>query len=249
MKTISHKFIVVVMMLATAQMLKGQQQHIIMNSPPAPGVYEAGESITLQPGFSFTATQNNSLTLKISDPCNTGDPAQDFTCKMNRIFQYVDRNTVTSGLLKDYGLELIDVSAYNGVPADTNYATMDAWRMLYSSIFSSRFGNNATLTAPDIVFDNFDNASANSVAMMHFNYQTLNETAFTITNDQIHLVAGHPLPYVNKTLFAVAPKQLYFNTNAASFVFNSNLWYSNVSKTIQKREINFDNESGYLLAN
>ena len=63
MKTISHYLIMVAMMLATAQISKGQQQYIVMNSPPAPGVYEATESITLQPGLSFTATSGNSLTL------------------------------------------------------------------------------------------------------------------------------------------------------------------------------------------
>ena len=68
MKTLYHYLIMAVIMLATAQMLKGQQQHIVMNSPPVPGVYEAGESITLQPGFSFTATSGNSLTLRIIQP-------------------------------------------------------------------------------------------------------------------------------------------------------------------------------------
>jgi len=63
MKTISYKLILVALMLATAQISKGQQQHIVMNSPPAPGIYEATESITLQPGFSFTASSGNSLTL------------------------------------------------------------------------------------------------------------------------------------------------------------------------------------------
>jgi hypothetical protein len=41
-------------------------QDITMSSTPAPGVYEATESITLQPGFSFTATPGNSLTLRIA---------------------------------------------------------------------------------------------------------------------------------------------------------------------------------------
>ena len=41
-------------------------QSIIMSSTPAPGVYEATESITLLPGFSFTASSGNSLTLRIA---------------------------------------------------------------------------------------------------------------------------------------------------------------------------------------
>ena len=61
MKTISHYIIMVALLLVTAQISKGQQ-HIVMNSPPASGIYEATESITLQPGFSFTASSSNSLT-------------------------------------------------------------------------------------------------------------------------------------------------------------------------------------------
>ena len=44
-----------------------------------------------------------------------------FVPRMNYIFQHVNSNTVASGLLKDYGLEFIDIAAYNGVPADSNY--------------------------------------------------------------------------------------------------------------------------------
>ena len=180
MKTISHYLIVVAIMLATSQILKGQQQHIVMNSPPAPGVYEASESITLQPGFSFTATQSNSLTLKIADPCNTGDPAVDFVCRMNHIFQYVDKNRITTGLLSDYGLQIADPAYFDGIIADSNYVSMDTWRMLYYGLFSSKINNNVSLTIPETVFDQIDNAThstAAPVAMMHYQYNALKEDA------------------------------------------------------------------------
>jgi antitoxin component of MazEF toxin-antitoxin module len=47
--------------------------------------------------------------------------------------------------------------------------------MLYSSIYSCKFGNNAaTLQAPAAIMETLHAAADNAVAIMHFNYQTLN---------------------------------------------------------------------------
>ncbi|MDR2886829.1 MAG: hypothetical protein LBV26_02330 [Bacteroidales bacterium] len=108
MKTITHYFMIVAMMLATVQISSGQN-NIIMNSTPAAGVYEAGESITLLPGFSFTASPGNSLTLRIVP--------DNFTVRMSHIFQPVDKSRITTGLLADYGLQMADPEYFNGVPA------------------------------------------------------------------------------------------------------------------------------------
>jgi len=54
----------------------------------------------------------------------------------------------------------------------------DTWRMLYSGMFSSKINNNVTLTDPETVFDLIDNATHSSavpVAMMHYQYNALNE--------------------------------------------------------------------------
>ena len=58
------------------------------------------------------------------------NPGQDFTNRMNHIFQYVDKNKIASGLLSDYGLQLIEPEYFNGVPADSNYVDMDTWKIL-----------------------------------------------------------------------------------------------------------------------
>ena len=93
------------LMLATVQITYGQ--HINMNSTPAPGVHEASGSITLQPGFSFTASPGSSLTLRINpNPCISGNPVEDFSCRMNHIFRLVDKSRIATGLLSDYGLQI-----------------------------------------------------------------------------------------------------------------------------------------------
>ena len=51
---------------------------------------------------------------------------QEFIDRMNHIFQYVDKNKVTTGLLSDYGLQMVEPAYFNGVPADPErYAGID----------------------------------------------------------------------------------------------------------------------------
>ena len=185
------------------------------------------------------------------------NPGQQYTDRMNYIFQYVDKSKITTGLLSDYGLQMVEPYVFNGIPADSNFVSMDTWKMLYSGIFTSKMNNNVTITSPETVFTQIDNsthATAVPLAMMHYQYNQLNENAVNlnllqVVNDQIREISGAASPYLTKQLFAVAPKELYFDGPTARFVFKSGFFYTNVSKTIQKREINFNNESGYLLAN
>jgi len=101
------------------------------------------------------------------------NPGQDFIDRMNHIFQYVDMSKIATGLLSDYGLQVVEPEYFDGVPADSNYVSMDTWRMLYSGMFTSRINNNASLTNPEVVFAQIFNAAHSTavpVAMMHLQY-------------------------------------------------------------------------------
>ena len=67
------------------------------------------------------------------------NPGQDFINRMNHIFQYVDKSKVATGLLSDYGLQIVEPKYFNGIPADINYVNMDIWQMLYSGMFTLKF--------------------------------------------------------------------------------------------------------------
>jgi hypothetical protein len=70
------------------------------------------------------------------------NPSQEFSNRMNHIFQYVNKSRASTGLLSDYGLQMVEPKHFNGVPADSNYVDMDAWKMLYSGMFTSKINNN-----------------------------------------------------------------------------------------------------------
>ncbi len=99
--------------------------------------------------------------------------SQEYIDRMNHIFQYVDKSRITTGLLSDYGLQMIEPKVFNGMPADSNYVTMDVWKMLYSGMYTSKINNNISLTLPETVFEQIDNAThatAVPVVMMHYQY-------------------------------------------------------------------------------
>jgi len=64
-----------------------------------------------------------------------------FVAKMNKLFQQIDKSQITSGLLSDYALELVDILTFNGIPADSNYITPDTWLNLYSTVYNAKINN------------------------------------------------------------------------------------------------------------
>ncbi|OAV65371.1 hypothetical protein Barb6XT_02437 [Bacteroidales bacterium Barb6XT] len=149
----------------------------------------------------------------------------------------------------DYGLHIVDPLDFNGVPSDSNYVDMDTWKALYWGIYSSKVNSKISLTSPDEMTKKIDDATVSSLAVMHIAYNTYKENAVedgfvTVVNDQIKEVAGKD-PYETKHLFAVAPKQLFFEDQTAVFSFNSNLQINKSGKTFSKFEINFNEGGGY----
>jgi hypothetical protein len=177
----------------------------------------------------------------------------EFKAYVDNLFRQIDKSKITSGLLADYALEWEEIAPYNGIPSDTNYVNLSTWINLYGSICNAKINSNISLEPPGAVTMKFKNATApnNAVplATMHYEYDRLDESAvqkgwLTHSNGQLREVAGKPSPYLKKQLFAVAPKELIFQSNTVSFVFKSNLFFRNNTKSIRYLVINFNNESG-----
>ncbi|MDR2967993.1 MAG: putative lipase [Tannerellaceae bacterium] len=183
-----------------------------------------------------------------------GQNTTEYTDQMNGIFQNVDKSRISTGLLYDYGLQLIDPIYYDGtLLTDSNYVDMDVWKTLYWGVYSSKVNNNVTLQTPDQVAAKVESASGGSLAVMHIKYDKYKDNAVNtglirVQNDQIFDIAGKN-PYEQKMLFAIAPNKQYFGSLTVSFMFNSNLHINNTGKTIRTLQVNFNNESGYKSVN
>jgi len=172
-----------------------------------------------------------------------------YNSKMNSIFQYVNKSSISTGILHDFGLHLIDPIHYNGVAMnDENYIDIDVWKSLYWGIYSSKVNNNTVLLTPDQMNTLISNEASTSLAVMHLKYDIYRQDAVsaglvTVNNEQIYDVSGKN-PYEQKMLFVIAPKEKYYYGKTVSFKYNPNLFVNNTGKTVSSLQINFNNENG-----
>ena len=57
--------------------------------------------------------------------------------KLDSIFEYVNKDDVSTGLLAEYGFLLAQLGSYNGVPTDSSYVSRMKWEMLYAGLYDS----------------------------------------------------------------------------------------------------------------
>lgn len=136
----------------------------------------------------------------VSAVANAQDTLSNYSNRVNYIFANVDHNKVTTGLLSDYGLQIILPDYYNGALRDSNEVDINAFRTLYGDMDNSRFNNNCTLPSQSTVFAAIaSNLPASGqpvpIASMFINYNYLRDDAYTggmvtITNNQIFDVLG-----------------------------------------------------------
>lgn len=162
---------------------------------------------------------------------------------MNYVFHYVNKNQIATGLLRDYGIEFLNLDNYTGaVLHDSNFVSLDEWRMLYTSLYSSQINSNANMLYLDTVNNlineyNYTDSVITFIGL-HYHYNKLKDYALTnnlmtVSNEQLHDVSGRvESPYESNELFAIAPIRQAAFTGNNSFIFRPELFLSNTSKTI-----------------
>lgn len=66
--------------------------------------------------------------------------------KMNYVFHHVNKTPITTGLLKEYGIEFLNFDNYNGLSLhDSNFVSLEELRQLYTDLYSSQINGNAQL--------------------------------------------------------------------------------------------------------
>ncbi|RWU07373.1 T9SS type A sorting domain-containing protein [Pedobacter chitinilyticus] len=172
--------------------------------------------------------------------------AQDTTSyygKSQYIFQRVDRNQISSGLLSEYGVEFLNLANYNGaLLADSNFVGLQEWRLLYASLYSSQIKSPANMLRLDTINNRVLNYIGMnqpiSFAVLHYNYNSLCSDAVSanllrVSNDQLYDVPNRlQSPYQNNNLFAVAPIRQAAVLGANNVIFRPELFFSNTGKTI-----------------
>lgn len=185
--------------------------------------------------------------------------AQDTTSfygKSQYIFEHVDKNQISSGLLSEYGIEFLELANYNGtVLSDSNYVGMEEWRMLYTSLYSAQINNNVTMYGLDTVNNRVLSYIALnqpiSFSVLHYNYQSLRSDAvsanlLSVSNDQLYDVpARSQSPYQNNQVFAVAPIRQAAVLGNNDLVFRPELFFANTGKTVSAMAISVGDTTSY----
>jgi hypothetical protein len=182
--------------------------------------------------------------------------------EIESIFQHVNRNHVTTGLLTDYGIYFTNIDKFNGIPSDTNYIELTEWQSLYLSLYTCRFNSNATIPEPVEVFDLLDTLSKKHsgiilLAGLHINYDRFKDNALSsnlvyVSNNKIYDTPNRPTtPYEIRDAFAFTPNQAMLTGGSHQFMFKPELLISNTGKTVAGLQVDFGNGQGYqtVLAN
>jgi hypothetical protein len=171
-----------------------------------------------------------------------GQQSNAYRDQMNTIFANVNSTPITTGLLADYGMELIYVPKYNGTLMDTNKVDMGALRAIYTSLYSMRFNSNFALSTPaeyNTAINNYLSANPTKVPIVgvHVNYQQFktNATSLGLSMISNKLYCGNTAaPYEQKSVFAIALGNARLEGPAHQFIFPLSLFKSNTGKSISQ---------------
>jgi len=168
--------------------------------------------------------------------------------KMSYIFNNVSHTQITTGLLRDYGIDFTNLDNYDGkVVNDTNWVTLPDWRVLYASLYSEQINVPTTMLYLDTVNNLIGKYalpdSVVSFACLYYNYNVLDSDAVTknlmyIQNGQIYDVVNRTQsPYLLHSAFAIAPTQQQVTTGTNYLILRPELFLSNTGKTISTLQI------------
>lgn len=182
------------------------------------------------------------------------DTPDAYKDRINYIFANVDHSKVTTGLLSDYGLQIIPPEYYYGTLLDSNEVDIDVFRTLYADMDNSRFNSNCALPIQSTVFNAITSnmpvdGQPVPIASMFISYNSYRTDAYTtglvtVTNEQIFDVTGEN-PYQTNVLFAASPISKGLSCSSTQFVLKSALYYTNVGKTITTIAADMGDGSGF----
>lgn len=169
--------------------------------------------------------------------------------KLDNVFSAINKTLVPTGFLEEFGAPFIPLDVFNGVLTDSNKVNIEAWRMAYATLYTSRIsGTNPLPTLPTVntSIETEENAGASiPVPIFYGNYSYLRPDALTanlltLSAEKYYDVSGRPMvPYTTRQLFVASPSRNYTRDGSISLVFKSGLYYSNSGKTVSSFQVDF----------
>lgn len=185
----------------------------------------------------------------------------------NAIFAPLEKNRIPYNMLLDYGIELIDITKYDGVLRTDNYVNAGVYKDTYSTLVSTCTAANVPgIVAPmaDELAAKADQKRKNKSAKgttsanmllngLYYKYSrfrsdALSASKITVVNntyDDKYISGVWQNPYETKTAFVISTPVLELNKGNISLSLPSFLWHTNQATGISNVEVDFGNGGGY----
>lgn len=181
-------------------------------------------------------------------------PQTDQLYELHNVFAPLDKSKIPTGILAQYGVQMVSFAPFNGVLTDSSYTSFDVWQMLYAGLCSSVTRANAQPESLSSVLERLKAAFAANPATVYlptlcYSYASLDPNAatlglITLQNEQLYDIPNKN-PYQTQTLFAAAPSVSYAKGSSITFCINSNMYLSNMAATVSRLDVDFGNGQGY----
>ena len=201
------------------------------------------------------------LSVQITTYAQSGHTAIGDTCALrtmlNEMFEYFEKDRVSSGLLRDYAVEMADLDKYSGtVLSDTNAVNMTTYERILRTLQSARVNTSISRISTEAIVDSmrndcyYGNTIPVSISACKYHYLP----ADALTNNKIGYdpVTNHVTdryvslihwmnPYDSTTVLAFSPYLNLSTTRTPTFSFKSSYYIHNLPVSL----IEFDPGDGY----
>jgi hypothetical protein len=180
-----------------------------------------------------------------------------FATEIDNIFQHLDKNRVPHGILTDYGLEYVDLTAYGSSLNSDNYTNRATIHESFYTLISSRIRQvNTGFMQPHDFEKNWNNHRSKgkiTLGGLFFKYSKFLDNAYTsgkvnISNNKLYDVFNRGTwvnPYEEKNLFMIAPSINFYKGTSFQVKLPQDIFLSNYSNLIQSIEVDFQDGQGY----
>lgn len=179
-----------------------------------------------------------------------------YTEQIDHIFEHVDLTQVPNGLLRDFGIPLIEPQIYNGQLDTINYTNTDAFGLLYATLTAMAIDTNQSLPPPNAYMNVIASQTVRQPIMLLgilYSYYQIDSNAIAneqmiIQNGQIYDVPNRTTsPYLSRTTFLMTSATDLVRSNKLKLAFDANYFYNNTGTTISELWIDYDDGQGYQL--
>lgn len=174
--------------------------------------------------------------------------------ELHNVFAPLDKNRIPTGILSDYGVQLVSFTPFNGILSDSSYTNFDVWQMLYTGLYSSVIRSDIQMEGVNGLVERLkttftSNPSTVYITVISYNYSALNPDAaalglINIQNEQLFDIPNKN-PYLTKSLFAAAPSRTCAEGASIPFCFRNDMHLTNLTYAITRIDVDFGNGQGY----